>query len=126
MIQGLDIEDEGWDEFIDSLEPLLSLSWDSGAPGAGAGAEHIYEVEGRFFIHGASFCQHGPFAHLDAALREFHPIITETTVDVSSSSMSAAEIMARLTFFEELGDHTFTINDALYRYHAATRTCAPA
>jgi hypothetical protein len=49
-------------------DPVFSLEWDSGAPGAGAGIEQVFKAEGAYFKESMDFGVGGPYDTLEEAI----------------------------------------------------------
>jgi hypothetical protein len=75
-------------------EQVLSLDWDSGSPGAGAGTERVYQVGEKFLTASLDFGWGGPYDTLEQA---FCPIwVSEATTAIWCSEWTAEEIIARM------------------------------
>jgi hypothetical protein len=51
-----DYDEELWDQIRDNGEVVASHEWNSGAPGAGAGAVYVYLYDGAFYAEDDDEC----------------------------------------------------------------------
>jgi hypothetical protein len=103
---------------LDEGDVVYGLYWDSGGPGAGAGAENIFRFRGLYFSRSEVNGVSGPFPSLDDVLAEFAGEflgITEATVEISCDELSAADVASRLVSFLEEAEHVVKINGEKWR-----------
>ena len=88
---------------------VFGVEWDSGGPGAGAGAEWIYSTRDVFLAASADFGVMGPFVSLDVALAHTVPsasagklLITASAIAIHWPHYRLTELITRLEF-EDLG-----------------------
>lgn len=106
-----EIEDEELIELIiDTGELVYEQFWDSGAPGAGADSENIYEFEGKYYIGWSFDNPVGPFDSLLAVLDESElPRVSEATVYIHCNRLPSSEIARRADVAAKPG-HEIEIN----------------
>jgi hypothetical protein len=77
-------------------ECVFEHEWDSG--GLGAGLERVYQWQGQYAVSSADHGPAGPFATLDAALQARELLtVTDATVEITCSLLTAGELAGRLT-----------------------------
>lgn len=83
---------------------VFSMTWDSGAPGAGAHADEVFRIEGKYWAEGW-LESGGPFdtlAEAVAALTGDDGIyVSDCTEAIWSSEWTEDEIIARISTLEE-------------------------
>ena len=106
----LDIPNEG--------EEVYSLVWDSGGPGAGSDSETIYKFRGAYFKKLSGDELEGPYKSLNEVLTDRFLMVTDATVSIWCSELSAEELTPRLYLTDigdgyrvEINDDTYEVND---------------
>jgi hypothetical protein len=94
-------EDE-LERLLEEEEPVYSVVWDSGNPGAGAGAERVYRWKGGYLAVTDDGERDAVYPTLRNAIEgaELNRV-TEATVEISSSDLTSEEIAAMLSTFDE-------------------------
>ncbi len=86
----------------DHGDPVFIHSWNSGNPGAGAGADTIYQFDGQMVVAPSEDDQvYGPYDDLPS-LFEAHPnllTVTKSTESIESTYLEAADVVAMLSFW---------------------------
>jgi hypothetical protein len=88
---------------------VLSLHWDSGGPGAGAGVESIYKFKNQYWYYSIDNGLSGPFDSLTEALDGFG--VTDATERIDCAELTAAELADRLDLDHAEPGHRLQIND---------------
>lgn len=96
----------------DNGKIVHSLSWDSGAPGPGAGVELIFEFRGMYWAQPSDDAMHGPYDSLEEALDEPFVWITKAT-EAIQTKLPLKALLPRLMVHDDVG-HRFTINGTFY------------
>lgn len=96
---------------VESGERVYSLSWDTGGPGGGAGAEHVYALDGLYAVvldDGESF---GPYQSLQEAISEHEQLswVGPATTEIESSELKTAEIEVLLRPLEGVDEPTLNL-----------------
>jgi hypothetical protein len=86
-----------WEAAMQIACPVFSLDWDSGAPGAGAGTESVYEFAGKYFGLSSEGLWDGPYESLEDCWGRIH--VSGATTAISCWEWSEEEIIDRLEFF---------------------------
>ena len=92
---------------------------DSGGPGAGADSECVYRLDGKYAVRYSFGDQMGPFDSLSTAITDTElNLISEATVSISSTELTADEIAETLDstkisppFSLKINGKTWTLND---------------
>ena len=83
--------------------PVFTYAWNSGNPGAGAGVEYIFSLDGQMVVASSEDDKlHGPYDDLHT-LFEAHPdllTVNETTEAIECIYLDAADISTMLSFSE--------------------------
>ena len=95
-------------------EVVFSLSWDSGHPGAGAGADCIYKFRDYFWRYD-DFGLAGPFADFEEALWEDYIPVTSATESIRCSEWPMKKLIQKLKPCELEEDHDIIINGQKWR-----------
>lgn len=123
-------DDLEWDDseaIFEEGEKVYSLYWDSGAPGAGAGYESVYKWNDRYYLllsdgDGAD----EPFDTLREAIDAGElTYVNSAMQEITSTELSAAEIVAMLNNDESDPVERLTINGELWQ-RDASGTWVPA
>lgn len=97
-------------KICDHGDPVFIHSWNSGNPGAGAGADTIYEFEGQMAVASSEYDEvHGPYDDLPSLFKA-HPnllTVTEATESIESAYLKAADVVAMLSFWAPPPDPDF-------------------
>ena len=93
---------------------VFSLSWDSGHPGAGAGADCIYKFHDYFWRYD-DFGLAGPFADFEEALWEDYIAVTSATESIRCSEWPMKKLIQKLKPCELEEDHDIIINGQKWR-----------
>ena len=97
-----DDDDELVEQIVEEGKVVFSHDWDSGDPGAGAGAEEVYRWKGKFAVCSLDFGNSGPFATLDEALREQSLLtVNSATTGIDCKLITAEELIKRLECEED-------------------------
>ncbi len=88
----------------DEGEVVFRHEWDSGGPGAGAGAECVYELAGRFYYPCDWAGLYGPYDTLDEAVRGDLLMVNEASTLIESSFHDDEELASRAEFNGEVVD----------------------
>jgi hypothetical protein len=107
-------EDE-YDRLTGEEKPVFSVHWDSGAPGAGGDAEHVYRWGDGYVVLFSDGEDESVYTTLREAIEETElNYVTEVTQEIDSSEMSSEEIGALLRTHEE-GSYRVLINGELWQ-----------
>ncbi len=92
-------EDEIYDLVSEFADVALSIDWDSGGSGAGAGTDRVYVLGGQYFIASADYGCIGPFERLDQAWGTLH--LNGATREIWCLEWSDDEVLDRVEIFGE-------------------------
>lgn len=96
-------------------ELVWYLAWETDNPGAGADAERIYRLDGKYYYCSSFGDELGPFDSLQKALLDNELIkVFSTAVSVDCPELSAEEIAEMLLPDELNYGHKLSINDELW------------
>lgn len=102
-------EDE-LDRLIEEEEPVYSVAWDSGSPGAGAGAELVYRWKGGYLVLSDQDAADALYPTLGDAIQETElHLVTGATQKIRSSELTSEEIAAMLRTVDQ-GRYQVLIN----------------
>jgi hypothetical protein len=105
-------------KLLDEGDVVFEHEWDSGGPGAGAGSERVVAYRGRFWYSSLDFGVKGPYDDLLGTVAMYGLLtVTEATTEISSSTLSTAEMVLRLeSAFGDMDRVEFTVNCDTYAY----------
>lgn len=113
------------DEYIyDKGRMVFSYLWDSGGPGAGAGAATVYEVHGMYVMGADDVGLIGPFDSVDEALKSFFDGgarsigVNGATTHISCETWTDEELIRRLDFWPDADQGSIEINGRAWRLTA--------
>lgn len=96
-------------------ELVWYLGWETDSPGAGADAERVYRLDGKYYYCSSSGEDFGPFNSLQETLVEYQLLqVFSTAVSIDSPKFSAEEIAKMLVPDELSYGHEFSINDEIW------------
>jgi hypothetical protein len=85
-------EDE-YERLIEEKKPVYSVYWDSGAPGVGADAEHVYRWGDGYIILSSGGEDETVYSSLRETIEKTElNYVTEATQEIHSTEMSSEEI----------------------------------
>ncbi len=119
----MQLDDLEWDDsdaIFEEGEQVYSLYWDSGAPGAGAGYESVYKWNGQYYlVLSDGDGEDEPFDTLREAIDAGElTYVNSATQEITSTELSAAEIVAMLNNDESDPVERLTINGELWQRDA--------
>jgi len=98
-------------------ELVWHLAWDTGSPGAGADAERVYRLDGKYYYCSSSGDELGPFDSLQEPLLDNQLLeVTSTIVSVDCPELSAEEIAKMLVPVELNYGHELSINAQIWLF----------
>jgi hypothetical protein len=86
---------------------VFSHGWNSGNPGAGAGALYVFELEGRYAVASTEDDEvRGPYDDLEALFKENGHLltVTEATESIECIYLDADNVAEMLTFWAPIPD----------------------
>ncbi len=104
--------DEEYDDLITTTDAVYVLDWESGNPGAGGGSMAVYPWKGAYFV--VTDSEWTVYPTLEAAIVEGEiNYVTDATVSVESSELSAESLAGMLRTFDD-GRYRIEINGKPY------------
>jgi len=92
--------DEEMEQLMEEQEPVYSMFWDSGGPGAGADAEEVYRWGDKYIVRLSYDGYDTLYPSLLAAIEQHELFnVSDATKTINSSELSADEIGSRLRIF---------------------------
>ena len=93
-------DDGEYDDLISTTGPAYVLEWDSDNPGAGGGAMCVYPWRGAYFV--VTDTEWTVYPSLRQAIEEGEVnYVTDATVSVESTELSAGELAGMLRTFDD-------------------------
>ena len=97
---------------------VYSLHWDSGGPGAGAGAEVIIKLDDDYWVFPSGGGMDGPHSSLKSAIGRELCVVTSATEAIYSSELRVAEILALIELCDVEEGQKLTINRGVWQVNA--------
>lgn len=122
-MSGREMSEESVDLVERQGEVVLSVHWDSGAPGMGANTELVYRLGDRYYLLSESTGYYGPYNDIDELLDEHGILILNTTTkSIDWPSMGPGEVLRRCRIdFDIQPGYTVVINGCRYTRSATGR-----